>query len=628
LVYNCISSILFILKNIRKGVSCLERIIYNSKSEKYKKPFGALKTDEMCTFNIDILKSECPESATLCVRGDGKVDFSAFPMSAIKETEDYIRFSCDVSFTHPDLYFYRFEFKSPNGTRFCGVRDGKAYIEDWLNEWQLTVYDKDFKTPSWAKNAVMYQIFPDRFCRSTNYMYKPSKNERKIKNDWFSLPESYGNDFFMGNLLGIAERLSYIKDMGADIIYLNPIFESPENHRYSTADYFSVDPYLGENEDFKRLCEKAQKLGIKIILDGVFSHTGADSIYFNKFGNYESVGAYQGKDSPYYSWYNFNESEQGYECWWGFSNLPNVNETNPDYLEFITGKDGVLPYWLKRGASGFRLDVADELPDEFLDALRKRVKETDENSLIIGEVWEDATNKFAYGNRRRYLLGKQVDSVMNYPWRTAIIDYIREKDACLFKERILSIEENYPKPSIDCLMNIISTHDTERIINALGVKHYVDREQAKTYILSEEELKNGIEGTYFALFLLFSLPGIACVYYGDEVGLDGFSDPYCRKGYPYGKENFEILDFVKKLARLRKEYPDSFSSLIKDFKISKDAICFFRGDLLFAINTGENDENIKIEGDFVTIFGDKSLHNMNELLTIPKKYCGILLRKS
>ncbi len=606
----------------------MERIVYNSKSENYKYPFGALKTNENCVFNIDILKSEEPISATLCVRQDGASDFESYNMAKVSENDDYARFSCNVAIKESGLYFYRFEFLTPYGTRFCGMRDGKAYVEDWLSEWQLTVYDEKFDTPLWAKNKVMYQIFPDRFNRSSYYMAKPSKNERIIKNDWNSLPEAFGKDFFMGNIQGITEKLPYIKEMGVDIIYLNPIFESPENHRYSTGDYLNIDPYLGTNEDFKVLCQSAKEQGIKIVLDGVFSHTGADSKYFNKFGHYDSVGAWQGEKSPYYNWYNFNESRTGYECWWGFENLPNVNETHPEYMEFITGKDGVLSYWQGLGAAGWRLDVADELPDEFIDALRYRVKKNDENALIIGEVWEDATNKFAYNVRRRYLLGKQLDSVMNYPWRNAIIEYIKSGNAQNFADEILKIEENYPKPCIDCLMNIISTHDTERIINAIGVRKNVEREEAGSYQLSEEELLRGVNGAVCAMFLMFSLPGIACVYYGDEVGLDGFRDPYSRKGYPYGKENFEILAFVKELSQLRKEYPDDFSSLITEFCISGGAMCYRRGKLIFAINMSEKSETITKKGEFVIICNKNGVEFVNGMLTIPKKAFAVLVPKN
>ncbi len=606
----------------------MKKIIYNSKKDEYKSHFGALPTNKECTFNIDILKTENPISATICVRKDGCSDFASYKMNMLCETNGYLRFSCSMTINSAGLYFYRFEFTCPNGTCFCGNIDGVATVGDWLPEWQLTVYDESFVTPDWAKNKVMYQIFPDRFNRSNKYMYLPSKNERKIINNWFSLPEPYGNDFYMGNLAGIIERLPYIKEMGVDIIYLNPIFESCDNHRYSTGDYLNVDSFLGTNDDFKCLCDTAQKYGIKIVLDGVFSHTGADSKYFNKYGHYDVLGAYQGEKSEYYNWYSFNDSKTGYECWWGFENLPNVNETHPAYMEFITGESGVLSYWQELGASGWRLDVADELPDEFLDALRFRVKKKDKNALIIGEVWEDATNKSAYNKRRRYLLGNQLDSVMNYPWRNAIINYIKTGDAESFSKEILKIEENYPKPSIDCLMNIVSTHDTERILNALGVLKDVNREEAKHYVLSKEEIERGVAGVKMAMFLLFSLPGIACVYYGDEVGLDGFLDPYSRKGYPYGKENLEIYEHIKEMSDLRKKYPKSFSSLIRDFYISGGAVCFRRGELLFAINMSEKEEIITISNEFVIICNKYSVVNMNKKLILPPKSCAVLLRKS
>ena len=606
----------------------MEKILYDSKKCIYKSVFGALRTNQKCIFSLDINKEEQPVSATMCVRRDEMSDFSSYEMKLVGENENYIRFSCEISLSFADLYFYRFEFRSPNEVRYCGLKDGVTAVGEWLLEWQLTVYDECFKTPDWAKNKVMYQIFPDRFCRSNNYMCKKAKNERIIKDDWNASPDPWGNDFFMGNLDGIIQKLSYIKDLGVDIIYLNPIFESAENHRYSTGDYLKVDSFLGTNEDFLRLCEEAKKLDIKIILDGVFSHTGADSKYFNKFSHYDSIGAFQGKESPYYNWYNFYDEGKRYECWWGFENLPNVNETNADFLEFITGEEGVLSYWQRMGAKGFRLDVADELPDAFLDALRERVKKTDENALIIGEVWEDATNKFAYNVRRRYLLGAQLDSVMNYPWKNAIIDYIKTKNAQNFAQSILTIEENYPKPALSCLMNILSTHDTQRILNVLGVEEYVTKEKEKNYVLSDEEIIRGTNGVMMALFLLFSLPGTACIYYGDEVGLDGFSDPYSRKTYPYGKENFKILDFVKELSSLRKNYPDSFSSLIKDFHIQGSTLVFSRGELLFVVNPSEDCEIVTISDDFVIICNKNNVEIMNKKLIIPATSCAVLLQKS
>ncbi len=607
----------------------MDRIRFISTNTAYKDPFGAIKTNQPCTFTLDVAKEEAPGKVQFSYRADGSDNAHYVDMEFFCERDGFLSYRCTVSFDAPDLYFYRFQFLSPDGMRFCGKKDARAYIEDWLDEWQLTVYEETFQTPQWSKGAVMYQIFPDRFRRSECFSPMAAKNERTIHENWFDVPDfiydnpNYkGNDYFCGNLKGIEERLPYLKELGVDVIYLNPVFESPENHRYSTGDYENIDPYLGTNEDFSALCRACEKLGMRIILDGVFSHTGADSIYFNKYGHYPSVGAYQGADSPYFHWYSFNDSNAGYECWWGFENLPNVNETAPDYLNFITGEGGVLQTWQNRGASGWRLDVADELPDAFLDALRVRVKETDPDSLIIGEVWEDATNKFAYGVRRRYLLGKQLDSVMNYPWRTAVIDYVKHGDGTLFQERVLSILENYPSPVLDALMNILSTHDTERIINVFGVEHEVSHRDAAGYHLTEEEYARGVEKFKAAAFLQFALPGIPSIYYGDEVGLTGFRDPYCRMGYPYGREDLDLLSYFKELGLLRKTYKADFTEPLVGITAEDGVVSFSRGSLLFVINMGKCDRNITICKENVTIFGDKIDKNKENQYRIPAgQYC-------
>ena len=609
----------------------MQRIIYDTTNLVYKNPFGALKTEQLCTFSVDILKEEQPEAVQFAYRADGLDESVYIDMAYTGEDERYFRYSCTVSFPRAGLFFYRFQFSCPSGMRFVGKKDGSAYIEDWLEEWRLTVYDKNFQTPAWAKGAVMYQIFPDRFCRSAHYMPREAKNERKMHKNWFDTPDFIydtpdykGNDYFGGNLLGICERLSYLKELGVDVIYLNPVFESPENHRYSTGDYENIDPYLGTNADFETLCQRAEEQGLRVVLDGVFSHTGADSIYFNKYGHYDSVGAYQGEASPYYHWYHFDGSSVGYACWWGFENLPNVDETAPDYLRFITGEEGVLAQWQKRGASGWRLDVADELPDEFLDALRIRVKKTDPDALIIGEVWEDATNKFAYGERRRYLLGAQLDTVMNYPWRGAIIDFVKMGNAALFRSAVLSVLEHYPAPVLDCLMNILSTHDTERIINVLGVERQVPHSEAATFQMTAEEYQKGVEGLKKAAFLQFALPGIPSIYYGDEVGLTGFRDPYCRMCFPYGREDQELLSYFKALSAFRKKYRKDFTEPMEDFIASEGTVSFRRGALLFVINNGKCDENVKIKSNFVTIFRGENLKIQGKTVVVPAGSFGVL----
>lgn len=555
---------------------------YNSTKKEYKSPFGAVSRGRRVTFRV---KSDM--QPYFVYHYDGEQTGTELAMQY--DRDGFYRIN--VSFKKTGLYFYHFVIDTPEGRVTAGLKGGECALGEWLDEWQLTVYDKGFSTPKWVKGGIMYQIFPDRFCRSVKYTPGKTVNDRHLHEDWYDVPEFIydtpdfkANDFFGGNIDGVIEKLGYLKELGVTMIYFNPIFESPENHRYSTGNYKKIDPYFGTNEDFERLAEKCHQLGIKIILDGVFSHTGADSIYFNKYGHYPTVGAYNSKESPYYHWYTFHE-DGSYDCWWNFENLPNVNETAPDYLDYITGKDnGVLSFWQKKGADGWRLDVADELPDLFIDRLRQTVKGLDSEAFIIGEVWEDATNKFAYGNRRRYLTGKQLDSVMNYPWRTAILNFVKEGSGKAFEKSIMSIAENYPPQVLDCLMNSLSTHDTPRIINELGVEHEVEPEDYASYTLTPEEYSKGKELLKKAAFLQFTLPGIPCIYYGDEVGLTGFKDPYCRMCYPCGREDIDLLEFFRSLAKIRTEHTERFTGGIEFLTADHGFLSYKRHDIICTLS--------------------------------------------
>lgn len=600
----------------------MEPVIYNSREEKFKYPFGGVKSGCEVVFSIKVNEAFPHDSVYFIVRKDASDSSNYIYMDKTGSYDGYFTYTCKISFDLPGLYFYRFEIKNNDKTGFVGKKGNKAVIEDWLPEWQLTVYDKNFETPDWVKGGTMYQIFPDRFKRSDNFSYLEAKNERKIHESWDDIPEFIydtpdyrANDYFLGNAEGIMEELDYIKELGVNIIYLNPVFESPEYHRYSTGNYFNIDPYFGTNEGFKKLCERAKEMGIKIIIDGVFSHTGADSIYFNKYGHYDSLGAAQSKDSPYFNWYSFWDYPEKYECWWGFENLPNVNENHPDYTEYITGKNGVIDFWQGLGASGWRLDVADELPDEFIEALYKRAKEADRAAFIIGEVWEDATNKFAYGVRRKYLLGGQMDSVMNYPFRSAILDFVKNRDSQLFEDRLFDILENYPPQVVSCLMNSISTHDTERAITFFGVENEVKPEDYGRYILSCEEYERGKRGLLLATFLQFTLPGIPSVYYGDEVGLDGFKDPYSRKTYPHGKEDYEILGFYKRLGKIRNENKKDFSGGLIPKINHNGFFAYERGSLLCVINLSGETKSLNTPGRL--IFDNGKISTENEYIIEP-----------
>mgnify|MGYP000622733804 CR=1 FL=1 len=432
-------------------------------------------------------------------------------------------------------------------------------------EWQLTVYEPDFKTPDWLKNGTMYQIFPDRFCEG-----KPNKEmpfaDRIYRADKTGEPyfwpteqsEGYLNmDYYGGDFAGIQQKLPYLRDLGVTCIYLNPIFEAHANHRYNTADYLKADPLLGTNEEFSALCLAAAREGIRIILDGVFSHTGSDSRYFNREGRYGPGGAYRDRSSPYRSWYDFDSGYPcGYRSWWGFETLPEVQEDSPSYVEFICGKGGVIDTWLNLGASGFRLDVADELPDEFIRLLRNRIKAINPDALLLGEVWEDASAKVAYGRRRTYFTAGELDSVMNYPFRTAIIDYVRGHDGgAALKETVMSIVENYPPEVVQCNMNLLGTHDTPRILTALVDDFNGTREEMSKRRLSRNQYDIAYDRLLMAAFLQYTLPGSPSLYYGDEAGMEGGRDPFNRRPYPWGQENQDILCYFRQLGKLRKAHP-------------------------------------------------------------------------
>ena len=516
---------------------------FNSREEKYKVPFGAVPEGTEIILNIESRVSEGLYNPGLLVFRDGSYVGEDYPLELVSRSGASETWR--ISFKAGETGLYWYGFYSVEGTQRRDLSNEKGQTR-----WQLTVYDRDFSTPDWFYGGIMYQIFPDRFYRSEAYtpLLRPDSKERR---DWGGLPERVvleggripNNDFFCGNLAGITEKLDYLESLGVTCIYLNPIFEAVSNHRYDTGDYEKIDPVLGTEEDFVKLCQSAAKRGIRIILDGVFSHTGSDSRYFNKEGRYPETGAFQSESSDYYPWYKFEKWPDSYASWWGVDILPEVREEEPSYLNYITGSGGILEKWLKAGASGWRLDVADELPDVFLDSLRSEVKEARNDALIIGEVWEDASNKVSYGYRRRYLQGKQLDSVMNYVFKDAVFALMADGNVRHFGDRIEEVLENYPKPAVDCLMNILGTHDTERALTALG---------------SKEKFKAATLINYF-------LPGVPCVFYGDEAGLEGKGDPWCRGCYPWENEDGDLLDYFRLLGKIRLDNREILGS--GDFKI-------------------------------------------------------------
>lgn len=540
--------------------------VFDSRNHYYKSYFGALPTDTPCRFRVALPRTVYANNPRLILFIPNQCEMS-YPMEVEREDMEQVILRCEITVAQPGVYHYYFKMNADYNA-ICvkkQTNSSDAILTQYDGEcYQLTVYEKGFSTPDFLKGGIFYQIFPDRFYPSGT----PKGNvpdDRFLRSDWGGMPwflpdengEVKNNDYFGGDLEGIRQKLPYLKSLGVTCLYLNPIFEAHSNHRYNTADYRNVDPLLGTNEDFERLCADAKAEGISIILDGVFSHTGSDSIYFNRYGRYPNAGAYQDRYCRYNAWYKFYDFPNGYQSWWGFRTLPELNECNEDYRNFICGEDGVIPLWLSRGASGFRLDVADELPDSFIDTLRESIKRTRSDALILGEVWEDASNKESYGVKRRYLLGKQLDSVMNYPFKDAILSYLKDKNAHLFAERILTIVENYPKPVLDVLMNSLSTHDTARAITVLAgpdcAQH--DRLWQSHHGLDKAAYQKGKTLLKLAMVLQYFLPGLPCIYYGDEAGMQGYKDPFNRGCYPWKQEDKELVRFAEELGRWRQASP-------------------------------------------------------------------------
>ena len=471
-------------------------------------------------------------------------------------------------------------------------RIGRSGVVD--DPWQITAYDPEFQTPAWAPGSVVYQIFPDRY-RNADPSNDPSPAATPgtegaevyrhgevhgfpiITKAWDELPEAYcrdyrpepcdeqayNRDFFGGDLAGVIEGLDGLVDLGVTVLYLNPIFAAPSNHRYDTSDYFYVDPDLGTAGEFASLIEAADARGIRVVLDGVFNHVSADSPWFDRFRNYEAVGACESADSPYRDWFNFRPPGPGqpepcapteaggedtyYVSWWNFDSIPELNEID-EVNELFVGEDGVVQTWIDRGTAGWRLDVADSMSHEFQAMIRDAAKVADPEAIVIAEQWHDSTP---------WLLGDQADSTMNYRFRRAVISLINgatpDPDGSLealgprgFASAMAGVREDYPEPAYQALMNLVDSHDTARILWTLTPGE--DNDTAKT---DPQALAAGKAAQRLVAAIQLTFPGMASIYYGDEVGLTGFDDPDDRRPYPWGAEDLELREWYRSLAQLR-----------------------------------------------------------------------------
>lgn len=605
---------------------CME--IFNSRKIEYKDKIRAIATDEKVKLRIIVPRSMKCCGATLCVvkENESPAYYSMFWAGMCGDDNEY--WELHFFATTPGLYWYHFELDTPWGRSFVrNVGRGVGDFAPDASDFQQTVYDKNFKTPDWLKGGIIYQIFPDRFYSSGTEKHgvRPSRVMRRWGDEPFWREEQmngiWNNDYFGGDLKGVEEKLLYLANLGVTCIYLNPIFEANSNHRYDTADYEKIDPLLGTEDDLKSLCKTArEQYGISIILDGVFSHTGCDSKYFNIYSNYDDVGAYNSKESPYYPWYKFINWPDEYHSWWGIKLLPEVIEETPEYREYICGKNGILRKWLKCGISGWRLDVADELPDVFLDDLRRAVKDENSDAVIIGEVWEDATTKLAYGERRRYLLGEQLDSVMNYPFADAVLNFVKFANADAFIDSVMSIIEKYPPQVTNVLMNHIGTHDTERAITRLAGENcegYGRHWQHEHNKLSDYDYYRGVSMMKIASLIQYTLPGVPSLYYGDEIGMQGMKDPFNRACMDWYEPNTELHRWYKRLGEIRRGCKAFERGSFVPVYCSYKTVAYLRSgdnnEVLVAVNLDENavDINVGNQWDNAYYFFESTVQNGN-----------------
>ena len=499
------------------------------------------------------------------------------------------------------LFFYELILLRGGSALFSDSEDNVTFTLSGCagRRFRLLVCEEGFTTPLAMRGRVMYHVFVDRFApcggeRRADAVYHAQWAEEIVQFGAYPGAPVANDEFFAGTLWGILHKLDYLQSLGVGILYLSPIFKAHSNHKYDTGDYECVDAQFGGEAALLALLAACRARGIAVILDGVFNHTGDDSKYFNRYGRYPTLGAYQSTSSPYFDWYYWRAHPDAYLCWWDIPILPKLRLENPAVHRYFLSSDGVIARYMRLGVSGWRLDVADELPNAFLEDLRVLVKrETDGDGVIFGEVWENAADKIAYGERRRYFLGRQLDGVMNYPLREGIVRFVRDGDAPALCRILRELWASYPTCVCHTLMNILSTHDTERILTVLGGERAEGHSNAelRDLRLTSEQKSVARNRLYIAAALQYTLFGIPSLYYGDEAGLEGYADPFCRRPYPWGREDAALLTFYKKLGTIRRENPVLQSGSFRIVFEAPHALAFSRkdekGELWVVANRGE-----------------------------------------
>ncbi len=529
------------------------------------------------------------------------------------------------------LYFCHFEFISDGRRYYTSFDENEnCFLSDhFIGETQILVYDENYAIPEWLFGGAIYQIFPDRFARGG---VVERRTDAVYDEDWENgIPEHpdypgaafLNNTHFGGTLYGVISRLPYLKSLGINCIYLNPIFEAFSCHKYDTANFLAVDKTFGGDEALKLLIRKAHSLGMKIVLDGVFNHVGDDSIYFDAYRKYGN-GACSSRKSPYFDWFQFYEYPHIYESWWGIRNLPKIVR-NENYIRFIT--EYVIPKYMKMGIDGWRLDVVDELEGSFLERITATIKSYKSDAIVIGEVWEDASNKIAYDERKKYFRGKQLDSVTDYPIRNAIIDFVKYGDSKKLVRTVLMLYRHYPPHKLAGLVNYLGSHDTERITTVLGGKHESEYSytQLATARMTPEQREKTKELLRHAYLLLASIPGVPCIFYGDEIAMEGYRDPFNRRTFPESGFEDEYSQFFAKVNRIREDEP---LFVAKELEIKEETSGVVRmirkadgRSMIVLANMSESDYIAIIPAKCVNILDNTEY---NDKVTVPSKTVIVL----
>ena len=565
-----------------------------------------------------------------------------FPLKHLKNENGKIIFETEIYLETRAIYHYYFEYKVNNQIKYVK----KQNLQDnYIMKDEMYKMSVNFNTPDWAKGKIMYHIFVDRFNRGNTEPLAPM-SRRTIYNNWedemFLGPNQEGiwnADFYGGDLLGIEQKLDYIKSLGVDIIYLSPIVYSQSNHRYDAADYEEVDPYAGCNEDLKNLCKKAHEKGMKVILDAVFNHTGNDSKYFNEYGTFNTIGAYQSIYSTYAPFYrkHYNDGKIYYDYWWGMPNLPVCNGYSNEWQNYILGENGVIDKWFNLGIDGLRLDVADELTDEFIEGIRTAVKRNKEDGFILGEVWKNPMRM----NRGYIESGCGMDSVMNYQLVDALIRYFKYSDIYKLDYIIKDIKREYPTDTINTLMNFTSTHDISRAINIFSTYDFQeygewawnllknDLDWCKNFKLTPSQYQQGKEMYKAYIYTLTFMPGILSIFYGDEIGLEGIGNLANRKPYPWNKQDLDLLNYFKYIGNIRKEESFLQEAELNILDINKDYFMFERytnkDRALIAVNRTNEEKDFYIPREYRNKRKVYTLNKSKEGYLSP--YGGITIKK-